>query len=77
MTVETESRKSVRTWIMWCCIALFALALSAAYFIYRTPDEEGSELFGWLPWLFLALCPLMHFFMHKGANPVTGNNYGA
>ncbi len=28
--------------------------------------EHRAHLLGILPWLFLALCPLMHFFMHGG-----------
>lgn len=63
---ETENRKPGRSWIMWCCVGLIAFALSAAYFIYRTPSEGGAGLSGWLPWLLVALCPLMHFFMHRG-----------
>ncbi|WP_442892045.1 DUF2933 domain-containing protein [Denitromonas sp.] len=28
--------------------------------------EHQAHLLGWLPWLFLAACPLMHVFMHGG-----------
>ncbi len=66
MTTEIENPKPGRTWIVWCIVALIGFAGSAAYFIYRTPGEDGASSFGWLPWVFLALCPLMHLFMHKG-----------
>lgn len=28
--------------------------------------EHRAHLLGWLPWLFLIACPLMHLFMHGG-----------
>jgi hypothetical protein len=28
--------------------------------------EYGALVLRWLPWLFLAACPLMHIFMHHG-----------
>lgn len=28
--------------------------------------EHRAHLYGALPWLILALCPLMHIFMHRG-----------
>lgn len=66
MTTEPGTRKLGRAWAVWCGLALVAFTLSAAYFIYRTPDEGGAGFSGWLPWLIVALCPLMHLFMHKG-----------
>ncbi len=66
MVKEPGNKKPFHTWAVWCCVALAAFALSAAYFIYRTPGEEGSGLSDWLPILLIALCPLMHLFMHKG-----------
>lgn len=66
MTTETESRKPGRTVAVWCCVALIAFALGAGYFIFKTPGEEGAGFSEWLPWLLVALCPLMHLFMHKG-----------
>ena len=65
MTAETGNRK-LGTLAVWCCVALVAFALSAGYFIYRSPSEGSAGFSGWLPWLLVALCPLMHFFMHKG-----------
>lgn len=38
------------------------LALIAALLLF----EHRSHLGAILPWLILAACPLMHFFMHRG-----------
>jgi hypothetical protein len=35
----------------------------AGYFLIT---EHAAHLFGVLPWLLLAACPLMHLFMHHG-----------
>ena len=52
----------------------------AGYFLIT---EHAAHLFGALPWLLLAACPLMHLFMHHGGhrhsggsdgNPGTGNS---
>ncbi len=44
-------------------IALCVVALVAAYFLLT---EHRAHLAGWLPYALLALCPLMHIFMHRG-----------
>lgn len=38
------------------------LALAGFYLV----TEHRAHLLGWLPWLLLLACPLMHFFMHGG-----------
>lgn len=38
-------------------------AVIAVFFLFT---EHRAHLFGVLPWLFLAACPLMHFFHHGG-----------
>ena len=35
----------------------------AAFFLW---SEHRAHLLGALPYVLLALCPLMHFFMHRG-----------
>ncbi len=37
----------------------------AGYFLIT---EHGAHVFGVLPWLLLAACPLMHLFMHHGGH---------
>ncbi len=36
--------------------------------------EHRAHLLGILPWLILALCPLMHIFMHGGHGGHGGSN---
>ena len=44
-------------WVIW---SLGAVALG--YLII----EHRPHLFGWLPYLIILACPLMHLFMHHG-----------
>jgi Protein of unknown function (DUF2933) len=41
----------------------FGFVIVAAFFLIT---EHRAHLFGWLPFLLLAACPLMHFFHHRG-----------
>lgn len=47
-----------RTWWVFAGFAAMAFLLLAV--------EHRAHLLGWLPWLFLLVCPLMHLFMHGG-----------
>ncbi len=40
-----------------------AFALIGGFFLLA---EYRAHVLPWLPWLFLAACPLMHLFMHHG-----------
>ncbi len=44
-------------------IALGGFVAIAAYFLWT---EHRAHVIQLLPWAFLALCPLMHLFMHGG-----------
>jgi hypothetical protein len=44
-------------------VALAGFAAIAAYFLWT---EHRAHVIQFLPWAFLALCPLMHLFMHGG-----------
>ena len=44
-------------WAMW------ALGAGALFYLLT---EHRAHLFGWLPFLILLSCPLMHIFMHHG-----------
>ncbi len=44
-------------------IALVGFAVVAAYFLWT---EHRAHVIQVLPWSLLALCPLMHLFMHGG-----------
>lgn len=47
-----------RAWWVFGGFAVIALILLGI--------EHRAHLLGWLPWLFLLACPLMHVFMHGG-----------
>ena len=42
-------------------LVLIAFALIGGFFLIA---EHRAHVLPWLPWLFLAACPLMHLFMH-------------
>ena len=42
---------------------LVGFSAVAAYFLWT---EHRAHVIQLLPWAFLALCPLMHLFMHRG-----------
>jgi hypothetical protein len=44
-------------------VTFLAFALIGAFFLLA---EHRAHVLPWLPWLFLAACPLMHLFMHHG-----------
>ncbi|GAB4336700.1 MAG: hypothetical protein Kow0089_07300 [Desulfobulbaceae bacterium] len=47
----------------WQRLSFALLAAVAAFFLWT---EHRAHLLGILPYLVLLLCPLMHFFMHRG-----------
>lgn len=50
-------------WLTTNGLAAITLIGAVAYFLLA---EHRAHLAQWLPWLILALCPLMHIFMHRG-----------
>ena len=44
-------------------IGLLVVALVGGFFLVT---EHRAHLLGWLPFLFILACPLMHVFMHHG-----------
>ena len=57
-----------------------AFALIALFFIFT---EHRAHLFGWLPFLLLAACPLLHFFHRRhgyrstdGDEPARASRFG-
>lgn len=44
-------------------IAFLLLIIVGGFFLWT---EHRAHIMGALPYLILLLCPLMHFFMHKG-----------
>ncbi|MBX3532629.1 MAG: DUF2933 domain-containing protein [Rhizobiaceae bacterium] len=44
-------------------IVLYGLLAIAAFYLIA---EHRAHLLGWLPWLLILACPLLHVFMHRG-----------
>lgn len=59
-----------RTISRWVWIGFAAIA---AYFLIA---EHRAHLFGVLPFLLLAACPLLHLFHHRGHGADTGKESG-
>ena len=53
---QVENKVSRRNWWVFGGFASVALVLFGV--------EHRAHLLGWLPWLILLACPLMHVFMH-------------
>lgn len=60
-------------WKSTAGICLLVVAAAAGYFLLA---EHRAHLAGWLPFILLALCPLMHIFMH-GGHGHNGHGHGA
>jgi hypothetical protein len=51
-------------------LTLIAFLAIAAFFLIA---EHTAHLFGVLPYVLLFLCPLLHFFMHRGHGDPAGH----
>jgi hypothetical protein len=60
MDHRPTARRAADRLLRWAVWGLGAVAL--AHLII----EHRPHLFGWLPYLIILACPLMHFFMHRG-----------
>lgn len=56
----STARRATDRLLRWAIWSLGAAAVG--YLII----EHRPHLFGWLPYLIILTCPLMHFFMHRG-----------
>lgn len=54
---QNDSHWPRANWVFWGFVAV------AGFFLFT---EHRAHLLGWLPYLLLLACPLMHFFMHGG-----------
>jgi len=68
--METDEKVPVGSWLKsrtaWVLLGFLAIM---GFFLIT---EHGAHLFGVLPFLLLLLCPLLHFFLHRGH----GENHG-
>ena len=65
-----------RRWPLGSTVAFCAFLLIAAFFVFT---EHRAHVFGWLPFLLLAACPLLHLFHHRGhgGGEATGDGAGS
>lgn len=61
--MSEAARNDESSWRPRVKLVFFAFALVGAFFLLA---EHRAHVLPWLPWLFLAACPLMHVFMHHG-----------
>jgi len=67
---RTCNRNRLLRWTIWT-----AGAVALAYLIV----EHRPHLLGWIPYLVILTCPLMHLFMHRrhgGHGDHRGHDYG-
>ena len=64
---RSESGRRAASWVFYGFLAI------GAFFLFA---EHRAHLLGWLPFLLLALCPLMHFF-HGGHGGHGGGDSGS
>jgi len=50
-------------WRSKAAMVMIGFGIVAAFFLV---SEHWAHLYGWLPFLFILACPLMHIFMHHG-----------
>lgn len=60
-------------WLTSKGFAALGLIGAASYFLLM---EHRQHVFQWLPFLILALCPLMHIFMHGSHGGHGGRDHG-
>ena len=58
-----DIRNNGEPWNRRLKLVLIGFALIGGFFLIA---EHRAHVLPWLPWLFLAACPLMHVFMHHG-----------
>lgn len=61
--MNPEVERKVEWWRSRSKIALLGFAVVAGFFLF---SGHRAHVVGWLPWLFLLACPLLHVFMHRG-----------
>lgn len=57
------SKAKQTLWLTGKGMVIFCLIAFASYLLFV---EHANHLVGWLPYLILLLCPLIHLFMHGG-----------
>lgn len=68
MAVQTEFNSTA--WASRAKWVFAAFAIVGAFFLIA---EHRAHVLPFLPWLFLAACPLLHMFMHGGHGRTGGH----
>lgn len=72
--MATQHGPEQGSWLRsWNGLVLMGFLAIAAFYLLT---EHTAHVFGALPWLLLALCPLMHLFMHGGHGGHGGHGTG-
>ncbi len=59
-TPSTPPQRSSLRWVFFAFLAI------AAYFLWTEHRAHLLGGLGWLPYLIILACPLLHVFMHRG-----------
>lgn len=59
-TPSTPPQRSSLRWVFFAFLAI------AAYFLWTEHRAHLLGGLGWLPYLIILACPLLHMFMHRG-----------
>ena len=60
---DNESSANSSCWYSRHNIITFLFVAAVSFYLFT---EHRAHLLGFLPWLILLACPLMHLFMHHG-----------
>ena len=60
---KTRMNPHVSFWRTWPGVCAMVLVAALLFFLVT---EHTAHFFGVLPFAFILVCPVMHFFMHKG-----------
>lgn len=60
-------------WRSKAAVVMLGFAAVAGFFLIT---EHWAHLYGWLPFLIILACPLMHIFMHHGHGGHAGHGGG-
>lgn len=84
MTQQADHRQNaqqktsgIRPWLSRHGLIVTGFILIAGYFLWTEHRAHILSIGSWLPWLLLALCPLMHLFMHHGHDGHSGHGQDA
>ena len=61
--MDADPKQKIPWWRTRSGLALLGFAAIAGFFLL---SEHRAHALGWLPWLILLACPLLHLFMHRG-----------